>query len=291
MDTDNPLFQVYMYRWTIQCIQAWFNWQGEPQAIENVLILTGPQGTGKTRWLNSLVRDQDFARGVYLNFGTSASGDRDVVRQATSAPLAELGELETTFNRTAQGHLKNFLSRKEDSYRLPYGRSEVRYPRTTCFAGTVNTLDFLVDTTGSRRFWPVEVRSCNPEHGIDLQQLWAEVYAHWLSGEKWWLTEAEDTARRKDADQFHFDNPATEQVQQYLDTHTDRTVKGMTCSQIMDMLNIPGNNANKRSVTDFLTRMLGPRTRVDGLRNAWAVPTGQPALELLKGKCSDVAAE
>jgi len=274
---DPELWRLYLRRWLVQGMQAWNNWRGRPQAIENVLVLVGKQNAQKTRWLNSLVRDRDFTRGVMLNLGSSLGSDRDSIRRATAAPLAELGEIETTFSRSAHGNLKNFLSQTEDVYRLAYGRTEVRYPRTTSFAGTVNTRDFLVDPTGSRRFWPVQVYACDAQHGINVQQLWAEVRTWWAAGEQWWLSEEEDARRSADSDRFSFENAAAERVREHLESRSSLTTQGMTCVQVMTMLDIVPNNANKRSVAAVLTDILGPRRWIDGVRNAWPVPTAYGA--------------
>ena len=286
--TEPEVFEMYLRRWLIQAMQAWHNWQGDPKAIEYVMVMVGlEQGERKTSWFESLVRPGDFARGANLNLGKSSSGDRDSTRQATARPLAELGEIETTFTRSAQGDLKNFLSRTTDIYRLAYGATEVQYPRTTCFAGTVNTLDFLVDATGSRRFWPVHVSSCNVDHDIDIQQLWAEVKTWWAAGEQYWLTEEEDAVREGDSETYHFENPTTELVEEYLSTHSASNSRAMTCTQVLLMLGIHTSNANKRSTSDALTKHLGPAQKMSGVRRCWNVPTGSKALELVKDPDAD----
>ena len=50
---------------------------------------------------------------------------------------------------------------------------------------------YLVDDTGNRRWWTVAVRELDYSHGIDVQQLWAEVLALFQAGEQHWLTSDE----------------------------------------------------------------------------------------------------
>ena len=51
---------------------------------------------------------------------------------------------------------------------------------------------FLVDHTGNSRFWTIPVESINYEHGIDMQQVYAQLYIQIQQDAKWWLTADED---------------------------------------------------------------------------------------------------
>ena len=287
---DGDVWRMYLRRWLIQAIQAWHNWVSEkPKRVEHVLVLAGVQGSSltdlyKTRWLESLVRDGDFTSGIQLQLGKSSSGDRDNIRAATSTPLGELGELETTFSATQSGALKNYLSRDVDVYRLSYGRTEVRYPRTTCYAATVNNLDFLVDMTGSKRYWPVHALSTNPLHGLDIQQVWAEAKTWWAAGEQWWLTPEEETQRVDRAGGFTFVDSVTERVRAYLDSHSRETWRVMNCETFLEYLQLPTiNNTARRRCTEVLNERLGKRRQINGVRNAWKIPMGAEAKRFPKG--------
>lgn len=267
-------FSIYLRRWLIEAMQAMHNWQGDPKAIEYVLVLNGEQGCGKTSWLRSLVPPTFFSEGKYLNLGKGVTSDRDAVRLVTATPIVELGELETTFTKSEVGHQKNFLSQTVDTYRMAYGTIEVSFPRTTAYAGTVNQQDFLVDGTGSRRYWCVRVLACDFMHEVDMQQLWAEVYLWWQSGEQFHLTAAEEQMRVAMASQFEYVTPVAELVQQYFATHSDATVEYMTCTTFMkDRLNLTINNANKAAckVALEVTSRVTSR-RHHGIRNAYEIP-------------------
>ena len=71
------------------------------------------------------------------------------------------------------------------------------------FFGTCNVMDFLQDTTGNRRFWPVDVhRNPTAAKPWDLDdetigQVWAEAVNRWRLGESLFLTgEIEQAAQR-----------------------------------------------------------------------------------------------
>lgn len=290
VDTDTPeLFRMYLRRWLIQCMQAWHNWkERHPKVIEYVLIFYSGQGPQKTRWFNALVRPQDFSRSRSLRLGVSSASDRDSIRKATSTPLTELGEIDTTFSQTRAGSLKAFLSETVDEYRLSYGRSELRFPRTTAFCGTVNMQDFLIDLTGSRRFWPVHINACHPEHGIDIQQLWAEVKVWWELGEQYWLTDVEERQRITSAVDFTFTSATAEKVHLWLNNREeDGVCKPMNATMFMELAGIRmtgarANNGIYRDVKAVLNERLGKAKRVQGVQNAWLVPTEPKGMRLVK---------
>jgi putative DNA primase/helicase len=176
--------------WLIQCIAALDSGQRTPlhsaiKKYELVLVFTGAQGLGKTSWFKSLVpRDLKdyFSEGEVLNLT-----EKDSIKRCISHWLVELGEIDSTFNKSDISQLKAFLSKTIDIIRLPYAKKAFSYIRRTSFCGTVNELNFLHDTTGNRRFLPLHVTKCNFLHDIDLQQLWAEILHLYLNGAIWWL--------------------------------------------------------------------------------------------------------
>lgn len=178
--------QVAIRRWCIQTIAAIRNWEPgfAPESVGHVLVLQGEQGAGKSFWAGSLMPAQWRTLGMSLKLD---HGERDAVKRATSTPITELAEVDGSFRRSDTASLKNFLTAPVDIYRPPYGRIELSKPRGTSFIASVNPEGFLLDQTGERRFWPLAVESCNYEHGIDMQQFWAEVWTLYEAGEIFWL--------------------------------------------------------------------------------------------------------
>ena len=116
--------------------------------------------------------------------------DKDSVKRAVSHWIVELGEIESTFKKADIDQLKAFITSKNDELRLPYDRASTTYQRRTAFYASVNAREFLTDTSGNRRFWVIPVKRINFNHGIDMQQLWAEVKETlYVPGQKnWFLT-------------------------------------------------------------------------------------------------------
>lgn len=190
-----PWRNMAIRRWLIQCVVGWRNWERlDPEQIRMCLVLQGPQNKGKSKWCKALLPAGWVTIGASLRL--DAANERDVVKKATRTPITELGELDATYKKSDTAALRNFLSTEIDTYRLPYARTETATPRCTSFVATVNPEAFLVDQTGETRFLPIAVTHCVHQHGIDLQQLWAEVDA---IEEQHWLTDEETTWHAKAA--------------------------------------------------------------------------------------------
>ena len=91
--------------------------------------------------------------------------------------------------------LKNLMQASAMNIRKAYKRSASALPRIASFIGTSNREDLLVDRTGSRHFLCVSL-----EHAIDCvtpvehEQLYAQLKAELLSGERGWFNKEEEQA-------------------------------------------------------------------------------------------------
>ncbi|EOZ4813242.1 VapE family protein [Pseudomonas aeruginosa] len=163
---------------------------GRARKFEHVLVLVDPMGgIGKTRFFNTLSPKDLQADGITLN-----PDDKDSVLQVVSKWLVELGEIGATFSKSDIESLKAFLSRDTDELRPAYARAANRYQRRTAFFGSVNNVQFLMDDTNNRRFWPIQVVGVDYQHNIDVQQAWAEALARVEAGETWHLDQDENRA-------------------------------------------------------------------------------------------------
>ena len=81
-------------------------------------------------------------------------------------------------------HLKALLSRRIDRARMAWGRLPIEVPRQCIIVGTTNKSEYLRDTTGNRRFWPVLIVQFDlAALRRDRDQLWAEAAAREAKGE------------------------------------------------------------------------------------------------------------
>jgi predicted P-loop ATPase len=149
------------------------------------LVLEGEQGRGKSAALRVLGGEWFGDTDLDLHSKDSMSA----LRGKWLYEIAELGSLA----RSEATRQKSFFSREIDEFRPVYGSREIRCPRQLVFGGTTNEWEWNKDTTGGRRFWPVE---CHGEINLSglaeaRDQLFAEAYQIYMSGERFWPTTEE----------------------------------------------------------------------------------------------------
>lgn len=141
--------------------------------FDNMIILSGPQGIGKSTLLRYMGKDKWFTDSV-----TQFEG-KDAAELIQGKLVIEIGELQA-MKRSEISTVKQFLSRQSDDYRPAYGHFKEYHPRRCVFFGTTNDTDFLKDQTGNRRFWPIECGIREPTASVwddlpnEVDQLWAE---------------------------------------------------------------------------------------------------------------------
>lgn len=149
------------------------------------LVLEGEQGRGKSA-LFRVLGDEWYGE---TDLDLHSKDSMSALRGKWVYEIAELGSLA----RSEATRQKSFFSRQIDEFRPVYGSREISCPRQLVFGGTTNEWEWNKDTTGGRRFWPVE---CQGEIDIDglaavRDQLLAEAYQAYLSGERFWPTSEE----------------------------------------------------------------------------------------------------
>lgn len=126
--------------------------------FDNVPVLTGRQGTGKTslcKFLNITRVDR-----YCVSMSKFSKDEKRNYEKIEGKWIVELAEFFTKNDTTIQGELKDFITSTLDTYRKAFGRGVSDLPRRCVFIGTTNIPDFLSDLTGNRRFFPVETH-CN----------------------------------------------------------------------------------------------------------------------------------
>jgi putative DNA primase/helicase len=210
-----PLHQVLILRWMLSAVAAAFQHDGV--SAHGVLVLQGAQYLGKTKWFKSLV---PAGLGLTKDGMILRPDDKDSVKQVCSFWLTELGELDATFRKSDISALKSFITNNMDVIRLPYARGESHFARRTVFFGSVNPSQFLHDETGNRRYWTIECAAIDHTHDLDMQQVWAEVYALYRAGERHYLTGEEHAALNASNEAFRVIDPIEERLQTAFDWGT-----------------------------------------------------------------------
>lgn len=153
--------------------------------FDNMIILTGKQGIGKSTLLSKLA-------GEWFTDNIVDFNSKDTLLLLQNCIIVEVPELQG-FNKADSNRLKQFLGQKTDKYRAPYEHREEEHPRHCVFFGTTNDDEFLRDSTGNRRYWPIEVGKNRNIKNIfrdldgEKDQIWAEAVVKFLADEPLYL--------------------------------------------------------------------------------------------------------
>ena len=174
---NSPVLRMIGERWLISAIARIMN---PGCQCDYMMVLEGVQGLKKSTALKVLAGEDWFCD------HSPDLHDKDSQMQLQGVWIVEWAELDS-LRKSEVTAVKNFLSRRTEKFRPPYGRYVIEVPRQCVFAGTTNEILWQKDDTGGRRFWPA---GCGP---IDLDslerdrdQLWAEALVRFTDGAIWW---------------------------------------------------------------------------------------------------------
>ena len=270
-DYPEPLKEFLIHRWLISAVAAAFKPSGF--RARGVLTLQGPQSIGKTAWINALLPNEVLREGLVKLDHHLDAGNKDSLLTALSHWIVEIGELDSSFKKDI-ARLKGFLTADRDKVRRPYGRTDSEYPRRTVFCATVNDEAFLVDATGNTRWWTIPVTKINYTHGIDMQQLFAQIAIDFQNGEPWWLSPAEEKLLEAHNRAHRAISAVRERVLAALDLERprDQWLPAMTPTELLREIGIKNpTNAQSKECAAILREHFGDSKRIKG-QNKWRVP-------------------
>lgn len=152
---------------------------------DTMLILVGAQGKGKSTVLAKM-------GGAWFSDSLGSMDGDKAMESIQGKWILEIPELQA-MARTEVNAIKGFMTKRDDHFRAAYGHYTATHKRQCVFFGTTNDHDCLRDSTGGRRFWPVDIdqqaRTKNVFTDLDAErdQLWAEAVMWWRMGETVYL--------------------------------------------------------------------------------------------------------
>ncbi|WP_080493437.1 virulence-associated E family protein [Burkholderia ubonensis] len=181
-ETNTDFVHAAAGRWMIGAVARGLNENPRGVQMDNMLVLEGPQGVGKSSFF-AILGGPWFS--VLREFGKNG---KDSVINLRGVWIGEWAELEGQTSREV-GALKAFLTTRTDKYRLPHEKFDSEVPRTCVIGGTINpkknSPGYLRDEE-NRRFWCIKCGEFDLEAlKRDRDQLWAEAVYRFKQGERW----------------------------------------------------------------------------------------------------------
>ena len=200
--SDNPIWVNGFHRWMLGLSAQWMQFHPDTNNANRAnsinransvapLLVSSRQGLGKSTFCRLLM--PDVLKAYYTesyDLGSPASAEAKLAAYG----LINLDEFDK-LSASKMPLLKNLMQASALNIRKAYKHSASALPRIASFIGTSNREDLLVDRTGSRRFLCVSL-----EHAIDCttpveyEQLYAQLKAELLSGERSWFNKEEEQA-------------------------------------------------------------------------------------------------
>jgi predicted P-loop ATPase len=193
--TNDPFWQYCFRKWLVAMVGCVLD---NHVVNHTVIVLSGGQGVGKTTWILNLIppqlRDYSYSGTINLN-------NKDTLVHLSECMLINMDELEN-LNRSELGVMKEIITKSNIRIRRPYGYSAESMPRRASFAGSVNSKEFLSDTTGNRRFLCFEVKKIEYLKCVPLDQIYAQALHLYQSGFQYWFDPTEIESINKNNEQF-----------------------------------------------------------------------------------------
>lgn len=199
---------------------------------ELMLIFTGPQGKGKTRWFHRLIPEP---LKEYCDSGTVNFQNKDAVINLSQTFLYIMDEM-ATFTKKNQAELKAWISRSLINVRRPYARSSEFMQRRGSFAGTTNEDTFLFDYTGSRRFLSFRPTNINPSHDVPMDWVFGQAKVLLENGYQPYLSEKEMFEIQQHNQAFEEITEEEELVQKWCRKPQAGRSEFLTATQIMNRI-------------------------------------------------------
>ena len=239
-DSDEQiLFYEYLKKWLVAMVASWVS----PKVVNNVmLVLIGEQGAYKTTWFANLLPPQ--LRDYFYTKTNSGLVSKDDLLTLAQYGLVCWEELDS-MQQKELNKLKAAMTMPSINERAAYARYHENRPHLASFCGTGNNVQFLSDTTGTRRWLPFEIESIESplSSPFDYDGIYAQAYALYQQGFRYWFDKPEIERLQRHNEAYTTSNDEEDLVAEYF-----RLPRGAETGEFMrtavakQLLSSPGMN-------------------------------------------------
>ena len=185
--------------------------------FDTAIVLSGDQGIGKTTFIREL--------GLGKWYGELTTFDPKIAMEEISGKwIIEIDEMGATNKHELEAQ-KSFLSAQHTTVRMAYARHAFDFKRQCVFIGSTNATEYLKDSTGNRRWWPIDCR----EKKIDIEklkgevdQIWAEAYMLYIQGAKTYLSDSAEEMAKITQESKRETDPREGVIEAWLETDAEK---------------------------------------------------------------------
>ena len=184
---EQILFYQCLKKWLVAMVASWVS----PKVVNHeMLVLIGEQGSYKTTWFSHLLPPQ--LREYFYTKTNSGMVSKDDLITLSKYGLMCWEELDSMQPKELN-KLKAAMTMPSINEREPYARYHENRPHLASFCGTGNNVQFLSDTTGTRRWLPFEVDSIESplSSPFDYDAIYSQAYTLYQQGFRYWFSSEE----------------------------------------------------------------------------------------------------
>ena len=187
--------------------------------VDHMPVLEGSSGAGKSSALAVL-------GGEWYRAAPQAFGSKAFLEAIQGTWLVEIPDM-VGFGRSEHTQIIAAVTTRSDPYRASYGRTAEDHPRTCVFAATSETDQYLDDSRGRRRYWPLRCTEINLDTlRATRDQLFAEATVAFKQGSTWHIVPTEEAS----------DEQAAREVVDVWDEVVDKFLAGRTSTSLAEVV-------------------------------------------------------
>ena len=201
--SEDSLWINGFHRWMLGMVAQWMGLEGQCANAVAPLLVSTEQGRCKSTFCSILLPEE--LQHVYIDKFDLSSESR-CEQKLSLFGLINMDEFDRYSVRN-MATLKNLMQLKKLTFRKSHRSYYSQLLRIASFIGTSNQKELLTDTTGSRRFLCVEVKKKIDCTRPDYLQLYAQLKAELLAGERYWFTSQEEKEIQEHNRYFYKQSP------------------------------------------------------------------------------------
>ena len=233
-EAEQELWYQDLKKWLVGMIAGWI----DEDAVNNViLVFIGEQGAYKTTWFNKLLPPE--LKEYFHTKTNSRRMNKDDLIALSQFGLICYEELDE-MTPSEMNQLKAAVTTVYINERAAYAHYSEQRKHINTFCGTGNNPQFLNDPTGNRRWLPFEIEHIDSpyEHPFHHAGIFAQAYALYKSGYRYWFTYEE--IQEQNRHNFQFEAPRLEL--ELVDLYFRKPTEGengelMTAARAMQLIN------------------------------------------------------
>jgi predicted P-loop ATPase len=185
--SDDKLWKMVFHRWMLAMVAQWMQTSKKFGNSMVPILVHQRHGTKKSSFCRMLL-PPDLRPYFIEEFD---AGTKSASKVMAKFGLINLDEIRQ-YSMAKMEKLKNLVQLPKVEIPRLYHGGYLSLDRLASFIGTSNYRDILIDPTGSRRFFPIELNQRIGRLLISYRQLYAQLKAELAEGVRYWFTPHEE---------------------------------------------------------------------------------------------------